>query len=372
MTKRVETLIETFGPAPHAPDWPGLRRTLRREGTPARVYHLELLIDEEIKTALCRRFGLGRGLDPADRRDHVRLEIELARFLGYDFIRLRTGFFVAFPREQLVTADAAGIDRSLRREARQWTNEHAGPIGSWEAFEAYPWPDPARVDLSVLEWLDHALPEGMTAACSVHQVFEQTSWLMGFTTLCYKLHDDPELVAAVFRRVGEIFVELARRVVQFRSVGFLFGGDDMGYRGGTLLAPGILREFCLPYHREISRIAHEAGKLNLLHSCGHIDAIMPDLIETCGIDGKHSFQDTASPVLAAKRRWGDRIAILGGIDVDFLCREPPAAIEQRVAATLDACQPGGGYCLGSGNSIANYVPMDHYLAMLAAGRRYGA
>lgn len=70
-------------------------------------------------------------------------------------------------------------------------------------------------------------------------------------------------------------------------------------------------------------------------------------------------------------RWeGDRIALLGGLDVDFLCRADEAAVRRRTREALDVCQPGGGYCLGTGNSVANYVPPDNYLAMLGEGRRY--
>ncbi len=58
--------------------------------------------------------------------------------------------------------------------------------------------------------------------------------------------------------------------------------------------------------------------------------------------------------------------------MDFLCRASEPAIRQRVRATRDACQPGGGYCLGTGNSVANYIPVAHYLAMLDEGRKYPA
>jgi uroporphyrinogen decarboxylase len=360
-----------FTRAPFEPDWEGLRRNLTRQGTPDRVYFLELLIDEEVKAELCRRFRLAPGLDPTAPIPSLQRDIELARFLGYDIVRLRTGCFVSFPRRQLTAPDAGGIAGALRRSERQWTNERRGPIATWEEVESYPWPEPEKADLAVLDWADAHLPPGMTLAGSCHQIFEQTSWLMGLETLCLTLHDDPALVDEVFRRVGDVFVRLARVLVRSDSVGLLFGGDDMGFRGGTILPPEILRQKCLPHHREITRIAHEAGKLNLLHSCGNIDAIMPDLVEIVGIDGKHSFEDVASPVVEAKRAWGDRIAVLGGIDVDFLCRADRRAIEQRVRETLDVCLPGGGYCLGSGNSIANYVPLENYLAMLEAGRRYG-
>jgi uroporphyrinogen decarboxylase len=32
--------------------------------------------------------------------------------------------------------------------------------------------------------------------------------------------------------------------------------------------------------------------------------------------------------------------------------------------------PGGGYCLGTGNSVANYIPLENYLAMVDEGRLY--
>lgn len=62
--------------------------------------------------------------------------------------------------------------------------------------------------------------------------------------------------------------------------------------------------------------------------------------------------------------------MLGGIDVNFLRRSDEPAIRSRVRRTLKACHPGGGYCLGTGNSAANYVPLENYLTMLDEGRRF--
>ena len=92
-----------------------------------------------------------------------------------------------------------------------------------------------------------------------------------------------------------------------------------------------------------------------------------------GFDGKHSFEDTILPVTEAYQRYGQRISVLGGIDVDFLCRASEAEIRSRVRETLEACtgkDRGNGYCLGTGNTVANYMPVDNYLVMLDEGRRY--
>jgi uroporphyrinogen decarboxylase len=101
-----------------------------------------------------------------------------------------------------------------------------------------------------------------------------------------------------------------------------------------------------------------------------LDAIQADLLDNVGIDCKHSYEDTIVDVRDIKTTLGSRMTILGGIDVDFLCRSSEKEIRARVRDTLDRCHPGGGYCLGTGNTVANYIPLDHYLAMLDEGRRY--
>ena len=77
------------------------------------------------------------------------------------------------------------------------------------------------------------------------------------------------------------------------------------------------------------------------------------------------------PVEEAKQLFGDRMAILGGLDVDFLCRATEEEVRARTREILEACMPGGGYALGTGNSVANYIPAENYLAMLDEGRKIG-
>jgi uroporphyrinogen decarboxylase len=93
---------------------------------------------------------------------------------------------------------------------------------------------------------------------------------------------------------------------------------------------------------------------------------MDDVIDTLKYDGKHSFEDTIQPVEQAYEQYGKRIAILGGIDVDFICRSDPAAVHERAKAMVERAGTLGGYALGSGNSIPSYVPHEGYFAMIAA------
>jgi uroporphyrinogen decarboxylase len=220
--------------------------------------------------------------------------------------------------------------------------------------------------------LERNLPDGMCiiGSAGFAHFAEHLSWLMGYETLCLALFDQRDLVATIRDRLIGIYRVMLERILQFKRVKIIWGSDDMGFKTGPLISPSDLREFVLPGHKLMAQMSHVAGCPYLLHCCGDIHAIMPDLIDGVRIDAKHSFEDTIEDVIVAKQRYGNRIALLGGLDMDFLCRSDKAQIRQRVRRTLEQCLPGGGYCLGTGNSVANYVPLDHYLAMLDEGNRF--
>ena len=72
------------------------------------------------------------------------------------------------------------------------------------------------------------------------------------------------------------------------------------------------------------------------------------------------------PVEQAYDEFADDIAILGGIDMDMLVRSDPETIYRRSRAMLERTQDKGKYALGTGNSVADFVPLENYFAMLSA------
>jgi len=241
-------------------------------------------------------------------------------------------------------------------------------IQTMEDFEKYPWPDPAKIDWSDFEWYQKNLPDDMALYTLTAHQLEELCWIMGYEGLCMAMYDKPELVRAMVERIESLETEFTRRLVQFDRVKFVWGSDDMGFKTGTMVQADFIRKSVLPCHRECARIAHQAGRSYLLHACGKLDEIMPDIIDTVKVDAKHSFEDVIRPMSETKKLWGGRIGLIGGIDVDFLCRADESAVRRRTRETLQACLPGGGYVLGTGNSVANYIPLNNYLAMMDEGR----
>jgi uroporphyrinogen decarboxylase len=350
-----------------SPDWEALVSCLRREGTPKRVHYMELFLDDEIQDALCSRFRLADTLDWADPFFKEKRQIALQRFLGYDFVRCGLEN-VSWTWNETAIEDTAAIPRA---HGRAFTDEHRGPITSRKEFDEYPWPDFSKAGTRSLEWYQENLPDDMCIVSGGNSHYaELLAWLMGYETLCYALADDRAFVEAIAARVDALSAQELELYLQFDRVQCIWGSDDMGFRSGLLISPKDMRELVLSGHKRMAARTHEAGKLYLLHSCGNLVDIREDLITDVRIDAKHSFEDTIERVVDAKRDYGARLSLLGGIDMDFLCRSSEEKVRQRVRETLEVCMPGGGFCLGTGNTVANYVPLDNYLALLDEGRRF--
>lgn len=97
---------------------------------------------------------------------------------------------------------------------------------------------------------------------------------------------------------------------------------------------------------------------------------MEDLIEVVEIDAIHSFEDVIEPVESVFQRYGDRIAVLGGVDVNLLAQGTPQQVRTRCREILDVCGGRGGVALGSGNSVTNYCKIENFYAMIDEARSW--
>jgi len=356
----------TFWQVPRPdPDFGRLEQVFWRRGEPDRVPFLELYADPEPMGQFLGRSIPEFCLDPPEAFEtYHRGALEFFYRLGYDYVPSRVRAF------QMSDWPEADDTTQGTEQPRVWAQQGKGVITSWAEFERYPWSAIEDVDFSSVEYNVKHMPDGMKTIVHTWGVFEPPMWLMGMETYFHTLYDQPDLVEAICERVGEIVLGVCRHAAEIDGVGGVFLGDDLGFKSGTFINPDLLRKYVFPWYRRIADAVHSNGLPLLLHSCGNLKDVMDDLIETVGIDAKHSYEDTFLSAPEAKRRYGDSVAILGGVDMDVLCRASEDELRAYVRNILDCCAPGGGYALGSGNTIANYVPLKNFLIMLEEGYNY--
>ncbi|MBN2713776.1 MAG: hypothetical protein JXR97_15265, partial [Planctomycetes bacterium] len=287
-----------------------------------------------------------------DLRDY-RILIHAFKNAGYDYATLRCDSGFAFPRAEQAHKDSVSINEGCMIHDR-------------ESFEKLNWPDPDAYDYTGYERVKKILPEGMKLI--IHSpcgTLENVVRLVGYENLCYMVLDEPDLAQDVFDAVGSRLYGFYKNAISYPTVGAAIVNDDWGFNTQTMLSPADMRKYVFPWHKKIVELIHANGKPAILHSCGNPTQIIDDVIEDMKYDGRHSYEDNIIPVEEAYKRWGDRIAIMGGIDVDFICRSSEEEITARGRRMFELAEKGG-YALGTGNSVPEYVPDEKYLAMIRA------
>lgn len=317
-------------------------------GIPNRPTLFEFFLHEKLYEKLAGQ----KFVDTSNRLAHFKFLITAFKNAGYDYATVRGSDF-QFPLEDVETQKTRSLNQGYVIKDRK-------------DFDAYTWPSPEDHDYSALADIEDFLPEGMKLIVyGPGGVLENVISLVGYDNLCYMLYEDPNLIEDIFEKVGSSLVKYYEICAKYDSVGALISNDDWGFKTQPMLSPQHLRKYVFPWHKRITEVTHNTGKPVILHSCGNIIEFMDEIIYDMKYDGKHSFEDAILPVEEVYKIWHREIAILGGIDVDFLCRASEVEIVERCKNMLKLSERTGSYALGSGNSIPEYVPDDKYFAMIS-------
>jgi uroporphyrinogen decarboxylase len=248
-----------------------------------------------------------------------------------------------------------------------------GPIHSMADLRRYTPPDPMDPErLGSLPAYVEQFKGQRAIVWHQREAFMTTALLSGLERFLMMLREEPDLVRAMVEMVVDVHVRLVRRAVR-AGADIVSLGDDYAYRSGPMMSVAMFRKFFMPGMARVVAAAREEGALVLKHCDGKIWALMDSFIET-GIDAINPLEPIADMDLAvAKRRYGDRLCLVGNVDCGYILSEASIA---EVVDTVKKCildgGPGGGYIICSSNSLHSSVLPQNYVAMVEAAHRYGA
>ena len=281
-------------------------------------------------------------------------------------------------RESRDLADHLGLDSlSYVLRAPVYAHKHAGQDGRLFYGDGM---IRTRGDLHLLDLpdpCDDALYEG--AAAFLEQKGEYSAWFvtrvgifsttlsMGLEAFSVALFEDRPFVEEVLDRYVDWSEVVAERVC---AMGFdaYVSTDDMAFRTGPFFSPAVFQDLVLPRYE---RVARHIALPWIIHSDGNMLPILDDLAGV-GIAALHPNEKGAMDIVGTKAAYGDRLCLLGNVDLNILGMGTEADVEEEVRTLIRDVGPGGGYIVSSGNSLAGYLKPGNVMALAAAVRQYGA
>lgn len=317
-----------------------------------------------------RREGLPQNVSPAD-------------FFNFEFIRIGADLSFRFPTEVLEETDEYKIHKNANgRTLKNWKSRTSTPMlidytiktrEDWEKHKHRLTPDRDRINWDAMEHAcKRANEQGKFFCYSGGAGYQASTGKIRPDRMLEFMITEPEWIKDVIDTGVELTLGLFQMLI---DEGYEFDGywcsDDLGYRNGLMFSPQLFRELVMPAHKRLCDFCHEHDIFAILHSCGNFNEVVPDLIET-GWDCLQPLEVKAGmDVIELKRKYGDKIALMGGIDVRVMANGTDEELEEEISKKILTAKEDGGYIYHSDHSVPDNVSFHRYQRVIDLVHKYG-
>jgi uroporphyrinogen decarboxylase len=236
------------------------------------------------------------------------------------------------------------------------------------SLDGYEFPDPRDPRrYAALPAFVAAHPDRFRLVSIGFSLFERAWSLRGMPDLMIDMLETPQFVDELFDALVEFNLAIVEEVLRHDVDGVLFG-DDWGHQGGLLFGIRLWRRFIKPRVAELYGAVRRAGKAVMIHCCGRVQELFPELIEL-GLDVFNPFQPEVMDPYEMKHRFGDRLAFFGGMSIQrVLPFGTPAEVREVALRLAERVGRGGGLILAPSHDMPGDIPVENVVAMVEAMR----
>lgn len=271
--------------------------------------------------------------------------------------------------------EVGGVERSTIWGYRTKVMHYAGgsydgatyfPLAGKDAIgdiDAHAWPEPELLDFSHFEAEAAAHARRAVIGVFTWGAYFIASFVRGLEDLMLDFAMRKRYAHHLIETIAEISYAALERMLDTasRGVDIVYMADDYCSQLAPMFSPAHFGEFVVPYLRRIVDLVHRHDKKFLLHVCGAVRPLLPQIVD-CGVDMLEPIQTRATGMdpVSLKRDFGDDLCFYGGVDLQqTLCRGTTREVADEVCRLIDVLGKGGGYVLGPGHT---YIQVDAPLA----------
>jgi hypothetical protein len=114
----------------------------------------------------------------------------------------------------------------------------------------------------------------VTTGIGISPLMDWIQHLAGIENAHFMLWDYQEDVEALFEAMHKLLCRRAEIIAEKSPAPVVFSTENTST---TLISPDMFRKYCYEHLMDYGNIVSSAGKVHLLHMCGHLKDVLPDI-----------------------------------------------------------------------------------------------
>jgi len=200
--------------------------------------------------------------------------------------------------------------------------------------------------------------------------FEELCGIFGFETLFKLLVKNKEFIKKIVNQISQYSISVAENVIE-RGGKYIYMTCDLGFKGRSIISPKMFQEFFKPGIKEFCKKVHDLGGYVMMHSCGYIMELLPDIIDT-GIDALHPIEKAAgNDIVEIKKKYQNKITLVGNVPIPLLTHGTAKENFDYVKNLLAQVSKDGGHIISSSHSVTEWCKLENFEAYNKAVDQFG-